>query len=86
MKKIFYKISVLNYNLQNLMGVHSTRFYLLIQSTCEQEEDLDMTGSARKTKFSRLSWGLEIWDLLHCAVELVYEPELQVNSIFSKSK
>eukprot|EP00291_Cryptomonas_curvata_P022400 CAMPEP_0172170956 /NCGR_PEP_ID=MMETSP1050-20130122/11618_1 /TAXON_ID=233186 /ORGANISM="Cryptomonas curvata, Strain CCAP979/52" /LENGTH=924 /DNA_ID=CAMNT_0012842321 /DNA_START=324 /DNA_END=3094 /DNA_ORIENTATION=+ len=42
-----------------------------------EEEDLDMTGSARKTKFSRLSWGLEIWDLLHCAVELVYEPELQ---------
>jgi hypothetical protein len=55
-------------------------YSVLTWCVCEQEEDLDMTGSARKTKFSRLSWGLEIWDLLHCAVELIYEPELQVES------
>ena len=35
-------------------------------------------GAAARKKFSRLSWGLEIWDLICAAVELMYEPELQV--------
>ncbi len=65
------------------MVAHPTRNYLMILFDCEQEEEVDMTGSARKTKFSRLSWGLEIWDLLHCAVELIYEPELQVGANLS---
>ena len=46
---------------------------------------MDMAGglagssaAAKKTKFSRLTWGLEIWDLLRCSIELMYEPELQV--------
>jgi hypothetical protein len=47
-----------------------------------QEDDVDFGGgsaaAAKKTKFSRLSWGLEIWDLLTCCIELMYEPELQV--------
>jgi hypothetical protein len=48
-----------------------------------QEEDMDMVGpsSAKKTKFSRLAWGLEIWDLMRCSIELMYEPELQVRSL-----
>jgi hypothetical protein len=48
----------------------------------EQEDDVDFGGgsaaAAKKTKFSRLAWGLEIWDLLRCCIELMYEPELQV--------
>lgn len=43
-----------------------------------QEDDADPGGGGRKTKFSRLAWGLEIWELLQCSVELLYEPELQV--------
>jgi len=46
-----------------------------------EEDDVDFGGgsaaAAKKTKFSRLSWGLEIWDLLRCCIELMYEPELQ---------
>mmetsp|Transcript_15870 Transcript_15870/g.42902 ORF Transcript_15870/g.42902 Transcript_15870/m.42902 type:complete len:189 (-) Transcript_15870:2190-2756(-) len=33
-------------------------------------------GAAKKSRFSRLAWGLEIWDMMCVAVELIYEPEL----------
>ncbi len=45
-----------------------------------QEGEVDVAGpsaSSRK-KFSRLAWGLEIYDLLSGAIEQIYEPELQV--------
>jgi hypothetical protein len=35
-------------------------------------------GPGGKKKFSRLAWGLEIWDLICISVVLMYEPELQV--------
>jgi hypothetical protein len=34
--------------------------------------------SAKRTKFSRLAWGYELYDLLCCAIDYLYEPELQV--------
>ena len=52
-----------------------------------QDDDLDMVGAgggaAARKKFSRLSWGLEIWDLICFSVELLYEPELLVRLYFS---
>ena len=55
---------------------------------CLQEDD-DLAGigggGGKKTKFSRLAWGLEIWDLICIAVELMYEPELQVRTISNKT-
>ncbi len=42
---------------------------------------MDVAGpatSAKRTKFSQLAWGYELYDLLCCAVDYLYEPELQV--------
>ena len=50
---------------------------------CAQEDDdlAGIGGGGKKTKFSRLAWGLELWDLICIAVELMYEPELQVSRV-----
>ena len=36
-------------------------------------------GAGLRKKFSRLAWGLEIWDLICVSAVLMYEPELQVS-------
>ena len=36
--------------------------------------------TGKKTKFSRLAWGLEMYELLSVAIDLLYEPELQVRA------
>jgi len=46
-----------------------------------EDEDLDIPGHSKagsKTRFSRTTWGLEIWELLNMSMSLLYEPELQV--------
>jgi hypothetical protein len=70
-------------SLLRLYAVHfSFQYEVIPLISTEQEDDVDFGGgsaaAAKKTKFSRLSWGLEIWDLLRICIELMYEPELQV--------
>jgi len=46
----------------------------------ELEAEVDNSAAAqnnKKTKFNRLAWGFELYDLLETSIELMYEPELQ---------
>ena len=54
----------------------------------QEEEIPDNSGSGekKKTKFSRLAFGLELWDMLTMATELMYEPELQVRWVTMKAQ
>jgi hypothetical protein len=63
------------------------RVYADAAEFCAQEDDdlAGIGGGGKKTKFSRLAWGLEIWDLICIAVDLMYEPELQVSRITADS-
>ncbi len=63
--------------------LHIQRFVSSDTRICIQEDDdlAGIGGGGKKTKFSRLAWGLEIWDLICIAVELMYEPELQVSRV-----